>query len=261
VPYAPYARIMKKIAGRSRSTSPRPRRPDDTRHRRAARVVQEAPTAGGGPLDAVPRQPDPARGRSDVRLADQAQGNEEARSSSRRLRPADLGAGADGPRSKAASGTRGREATEPDWDEPSTSSPATGRRRPSGWSRGGDREENAWVTRGARGRRIYEVFRRGAQGQASRHAGSVEAPNEVSPRRTHASSVRGAASDRTLGRPARGGTTTTSQTSYRRTTTASTGIRPRKTREGTNAQTLLELVDDELILGWRNSEWTGTPRC
>jgi len=24
-----------------------------------------------------------------------------------------------------------------------------------------------------------------------------------------------------------------------------------------NAQTLLELADDELILGWRNSEWTG----
>src|SRR5262249_105718 len=50
----------------------------------------------------------------------------------------------------------------------------------------------------------------------------------------------------------------TSSTSCRRPTTASTGIRWRRSwLAPVNAQQLLELADDELILGWRNSEWTG----
>src|SRR3954462_5736057 len=50
----------------------------------------------------------------------------------------------------------------------------------------------------------------------------------------------------------------TSSTNCRRTTTAPSAIRSRRNcGKRVNAQALLELADDELILGWRNSEWTG----
>src|SRR3954465_11563373 len=77
---------------------------------------------------------------------------------------------------------------------------------------------------------------------------------------THVSSSGGAASRWRSGSSRASPCTrsSTSSTSSRRTTTASTATRSRKNWERpVNAQALLELADDELILGWRNSEWTG----
>src|SRR3954452_2937364 len=77
---------------------------------------------------------------------------------------------------------------------------------------------------------------------------------------THVSSSDGAASRWRSGSSHASPCTrsSTSSTNCRRTTTASTAIRSRRNwGKRVNAQALLELADDELILGWRNSEWTG----
>src|SRR4051794_18725108 len=50
----------------------------------------------------------------------------------------------------------------------------------------------------------------------------------------------------------------TGRTSSTSSTAASTGTRSRHvSRRHVNAQPLLGLADDELVLGWRDSEWTG----
>src|SRR4051794_38869099 len=50
----------------------------------------------------------------------------------------------------------------------------------------------------------------------------------------------------------------TGRTSSTSSTAASTGTRSRHvSRRHVNAQPLLGLADDELVLGWRESEWTG----
>src|SRR5206468_8843683 len=57
------------------------------------------------------------------------------------------------------------------------------------------------------------------------------------------------------------GRSTRSSTSSTATTTESTAIRSRKSSrrhvKEQEQRLLLELADDELILGWRDSEWTG----
>src|SRR5438093_4357369 len=77
-----------------------------------------------------------------------------------------------------------------------------------------------------------------------------------------ASSTAGAASRSRSGssRASRSTRSTSSWTSWSGTTTASTATRLRRSWQkhvNERARRLLELADDELILGWRDSEWTG----
>src|SRR6266699_1213411 len=83
-----------------------------------------------------------------------------------------------------------------------------------------------------------------------------------SPTRGRASSTAGAASRRRSGssRARRSTRSRSGRTSSTSSTAASTATRSRKgcgSRVSERAQLLLTLADDELILGWRDSEWTG----
>src|SRR5438093_11907918 len=77
-----------------------------------------------------------------------------------------------------------------------------------------------------------------------------------------ASSTAGAASRSRSGssRASRSTRSTSSWTSWSGTTTASTATRLRRSWQkhvNERARRLLELADDELVLEWRDSEWTG----
>src|SRR5262249_33305861 len=85
-------------------------------------------------------------------------------------------------------------------------------------------------------------------------------PTSLSQTTTRASSSAAAASPSRCGssRASRYTRSRTSSMSCTGTTTASTGTRSKRSwRKHVSAQLLLEVADDELILGWRNSEWTG----
>ena len=110
--YAPYARIMKKICWEEsfhilhgRDVILAMMTGTDAQRE----LVQEALEPLVGAADAVPRQPDLARGGSDVRLADQVAGQRGgAAAVPRGLRAADLGARPDGARPEPAPQRRRR---------------------------------------------------------------------------------------------------------------------------------------------------------
>ena len=109
--FAPYARIMKKICWEEsfhilhgRDVILAMMTGTDAQRE----LVQEAVDTLVGPVDAVPRQPDPARRGSDVHLADQVAGKRRgAPAVPRGLRAADLGARADRARPEPAPDRRG----------------------------------------------------------------------------------------------------------------------------------------------------------
>ena len=112
---------------------PRPRRDPRDGHGHARAVRARA--GGAGPLvgaaDAVPRQPDPIRRGPDVPVADQVAGERGgAAAVPRGLRAADLGARADGARTRSCAGatTASGSTPSPTGTSSSTSSPATARR-------------------------------------------------------------------------------------------------------------------------------------
>src|SRR5205823_5760665 len=87
-------------------------------------------------------------------------------------------------------------------------------------------------------------------------------PTQRSPTRGRGNSTAGAASRRRCGscRVTRCTGSRTGPTSSTSSTGASTATRSRKgcaSHVNARAQRLLAIADDELILGWRDSEWTG----
>ena len=111
---------------------------------------------------------------------------------------------------------------------------------------------------------IFEVFRQERKGQAFAHAGSVEAPDdefaeeyarEQFGRRGESVALwvvpRDACTRSTIRRRAR------AQLPPRRRLPAEGEAEGGDVSVPAQADSLLELADDELILGWRDSEWTG----
>ena len=114
---------------------------------------------------------------------------------------------------------------------------------------------------------IYEVFRQERKGQPFPHAGSLEAPNPRSPTVRARGVLRPARRvGRAVGRAARGDPRDRDfvdelKRNYHRVDgyPLKEKLKEARERAGTLEEltSLLELADDELILGWRDSEWTG----
>src|SRR5919201_1014553 len=213
---------------------PRPRRRADAheRHRRATGIGAGSSRPLVGAADAVPRQPDREGRGPDVRLADQVAGERGgAAAVPRRLRPADLGARPERARPEAAQVGRrsvgvhrtrlGRAAQRRHRPRTEVAGPA----RPQA-----PRARELGVGPAGRARRsglIYEVFRQERKGQPFQHAGSLEAANHDFAE-AYAKEFYG-----------------------RRGESEALWVVPR--------EAIIEVEDfvDELILGWRDSEWTG----
>ena len=205
-----------------------------------------------------------------VRLADQDAGQRGgAPAVPRRLRAADLGARADRARPEAAQARRRRLGVH----RARLGRAAQRRHRPRPEDRGAARaapaarEQTAWVRQVvlAEARVIFEVFRQERKGQAFQHAGSVAAPDDALRRAVRARAVRPARRvGGALGRPARRDPRGRGlrrragpQLPPRRRLLAEGEAGRRGRVHGSGRQLLLELADDELVLGWRDSEWTG----
>ena len=226
-----------------------------------------------GSADAVPRQPDPdARTIRCTSGGSRSQGNEEARQQFLDgYVPQIWELGLTVPDPKLRKRDDGVwEYTEPDWDElvhvVTGHGPKTAERLEP--AAGDSRGERAWVrARGARGSGvIYEVFRQERKGQAFAHAGSVEAPNEEFAEAYAREQYGRRGESAALWVVPREAVHEIDdfadelQKNYHRASTAIRSRRScRKARE--RADELLELADDELILGWRNSSGPGSRRC
>ena len=238
--YAPYARIMKKICweesfhilhGRDVILAM------VTGHRGAARARAGGAQPLVGAADAVPRQPDPGRGRPDVsaggssRRATRRRGSSSSTATSRR---SGSSASRCPTRSCASATTACGSTREPDWDELQAR-----RHRPRPADGGAARvrrrflEQEEWVRDVvlARGGVIFEVFRQERQGPAVRARGLGRgAGRGASPRRTRGSSTAAAASRWRCGscRARRCTRSTTGRTSSTSSTAASTATRSRR---------------------------------
>ena len=268
--YAPYARIMKKICweesfhilhGRDVILTMM----NGTDEQRE--LVQEARDALVGAADDVPRQPDRGGRRPDGRWRIKSQGNEEARQQFLDgYVPQIWELGLTVPDPKLRKRDDGVwEYTEPDWDElrrvVTGHGPRTAERLE--FRRGFARADRVGARRSCRrGSVIFEVFRQERRGQAFQHAGSIAAPDEAFAepyaREQYGRRRVGGA----LGRAARGDPQVEEfadelKRNYHRVDGYPLKEKLKEARERAGTAARSELADDELILGWRDSEWTG----